>query len=332
MLRALFTSLALCASIVIGAPIAVFGLAHDATRGNIAGLPGSLLFLRFGEVWQLDLQTLGQRMLIKASNGSITHVAHSPDRQRIAYSVLSLSPTYQVTGGEIMVANADGSDPQTLVRQEGGTAAVGWPAWSGDGTRVAYDVSGLVDASHRIEEVEVQSGTRFTLAASGSQPALSPDGRWLVYTDRGYVAWSIWSFDRTTSGTTKVVPEEWFKDSDVPTFSPDGSTLVFVAAGAGPAQGALTHVLGLLGTTLGGVAGAHDLAEPFDLWTIAPDGSSPRRLAALRNVQPYLAWSPDGRYIAAWGASGLQIVDTAANNAVHLESTDPGAAGISWGV
>jgi Tol biopolymer transport system component len=133
------------------------------------------------------------------------------------------------------------------------------------------------------------------------------------------------------------VPEAWFNDSDVPTFSPDGSLLVFVAAGPGPIQGGLSGVLGRLGDLLPGVAEAHDLPDPFDLWTISPAGTGIRRLALLGNIQPYLAWSPDGRYIAAWGSGGLQIVDTAAGFAV-----DPvqfprgrfadGSGGISWGL
>jgi len=246
--------------------------------------------------------------------------------------VLSLTATFQVASSDIVVANADGSDPHSLVHEEGTRSVVGWPAWSGDGTRLAYDVTGLVDASHRIEEVDLVSGARSLVIGSGSQPVLSPDGRWLVYTDRGFVAWSIWSLDRTTSGNAKVVPEEWFKDSDVPSFSPDGTMLVFVAAGAGPSQGGLIQTLGVLGEVFAGVAEAHDLADPFDLWAISPDGADLRRLAALRNVQPYLAWSPDGRYLAAWGASGLQLLDTAAANAFRLVLNEPGAGGISWGL
>lgn len=63
---------------------------------------------------------------------------------------------------------------------------------------------------------------------------------------------------------------------------------------------------------------------------VRPDGSGLKRVAALSNEQPYVAWSPDGRHVAVWGGIGLQIVD-AASGAVRLLRNPVGTGPISWG-
>jgi Tol biopolymer transport system component len=128
------------------------------------------------------------------------------------------------------------------------------------------------------------------------------------------------------------VAENWFIDSDVPLFAPDGSRVLFVAAGLGPQQGqvGLIALLAMLGSELVPIAEAHQIPDPFDLWSMRPDGSGLSRVAPIRNVQAYPAWSPDSRFVATWGMDGLQVVD-ATTGGVQLLSIDPNIAPISWG-
>ena len=75
------------------------------------------------------------------------------------------------------------------------------------------------------------------------------------------------------------------------------------------------------------VAAAHGL--PWDLWEIRLDGSGLRRLTNLAEDDPSLAWSPDGRWLAFQGGSGVYIVDVATTTLYQL-SEAVGFGGMDW--
>ena len=318
---------------VLGAALFDPGPAPLAAQDGAAGLGGRLLYLDGGAIWALALPSGDRQPFLQLAAGVITHVAHSPDRQRLAYSVLHLAPGYQILGSDIVVAGADGSDPRTVVHQEGAATSLGWPAWSGDGAQLVYSATDLGSGVQQLEEIDLRSSARASVLEGGSSPSPSPDGQWLVYsysTDRG---WGIGSLHRPSGTRREVVSDTSFVDSDVPSFSPDGQVVAFVAAGPGPAsrgEHLLPGLTGLLQRALIPAAQAHEIDEPFDLWSIRPDGSGLARVALLKNLQPYLAWSPDGRHLAVWGGSGLQVVDTATGG-VRWLSPVAGTGPISWG-
>jgi len=59
------------------------------------------------------------------------------------------------------------------------------------------------------------------------------------------------------------------------------------------------------------------------------------RAAELLSEEPYISWSPDGRYLAAWGRLGLQIVDATNGSStgfpVQWLTALPSGGPISWG-
>src|SRR5262249_9801944 len=59
-----------------------------AAEQGTDGLGGALLYLEQGAIWRLDLAS-GQAAQWRGADGAlVTYLAHSPDRQRLAYSVL----------------------------------------------------------------------------------------------------------------------------------------------------------------------------------------------------------------------------------------------------
>ena len=100
---------------VMGAPT---GGAHLLASMQAAAPSGILLYLNRGDIWQLNLASKAQMLLIHPPAGIVTRLAHSPDRRQIAYSVLYLDQMYHILGGDIVVADADGSNQQTVVHED----------------------------------------------------------------------------------------------------------------------------------------------------------------------------------------------------------------------
>ena len=307
-------------------------LSSHAAQVDPGAYSGTLLYLDGGAIWQLDLRSGDRQRIVDGDSGLITHLAHSPDRQRIAYSVLYLGAGYQTLGSDVVVASASGSNPRTVVHETGAQVTVTWPAWSGDGTRLIYATTNLGERVQRLEEVDLATGTRAPVMDGGASPSLSPDGQWVAYSYAGDRGWGIRGLHRPTGRRVELVSDAWFLDSDDPSFSPDGTRVAFVAAGNGPPPGSAVRpaLRGLLAALRTRIASAHDIGEPFDLWSVQPDGANLRRIALLGNEQPYLCWSPDGQHIAAWGAQGLQIVDAATGRVQRVDLT-ANSSPISWG-
>jgi len=337
MIRPLPTMLALVllAGLLLSAPIFGTGAPTRAMQVDFAPYEGSLLYLYRGDIWRFDLATEEARLFLDVGPGLITHVAHSPDRANLAYSVLHLSPTYQILGTEIVVAGADGGSPQTVVREEGSRVSVAWPAWQGDGTSLLYTATNLSDGSQRVEEVDLSTGGRTLVVAGGSSATASPDGRWIAYDLAVGRRWAIWNLDRSTGARAQLVSDTWFDDADVPSFSPDSATLAFVAVGPGPraARDPAPSLASMLGRHLVPIAEAHEFeGAVFDLWAVRPDGSGLRRVETLYAEQPTIAWSPTGRHIAVWGGNELHIVDMASDPVrFRVLRNPPGTGPISWG-
>jgi Tol biopolymer transport system component len=122
--------------------------------------------------------------------------------------------------------------------------------------------------------------------ASESGPALSPDGRTLLYARTYGVGGGFRLIARELNG-----PEERLvaSDSSDPAWSADGAWIAFVSA---PPTGCRTA------------------SACIRLVVARPDGTE-RRVVIARQVISGPAWSPDGRSIAFTGVGGLEIVAVA---------------------
>ena len=112
----------------------------------------------------------------------------SPDGRRLAFESKRSGFT-----GEIWVADADGSNPQSLTHGMAGFQ--GSPYWSPDGRRIVFD-SLDDDLHYHIWIIDADGGSprRLTTQADNEHaPTWSRDGRWIYFSSvQGGAARDIW--------------------------------------------------------------------------------------------------------------------------------------------
>jgi Tol biopolymer transport system component len=161
---------------------------------------------------------------------------------------------------EVFVMDADGSG-RTVVA----SAPASDPAWSPDGTRIAY-VRGTRSPSVFVANAD---GSRERRVAEGATPAWSPDGSRLVVSRRGSVGADLWVID-VSSGAERRLSRTDKPERD-PAWSPDGRTIAFVRSEARGGDG---------------------------IYAVRPDGRGLRRLTRSSHELFGPAWSPDAKHIA----------------------------------
>ena len=145
---------------------------------------------------------------------------------RIAY-VAKQGARYQ-----LVVADADGADPQTIVSTDEPILS---PRWSPDGNRIAY-----VSLEQKKPIVYVQNlatGARTAIAAfrgSNSAPAWSPDGRQLAVTLSRDGGSQLFLMNADGTGVRRVMTSPG-ADTEA-SFTPDGKALLFTSDRGGSPQ------------------------------------------------------------------------------------------------
>jgi TolB protein len=184
-------------------------------------------------------------------------------------------------GPTIYLANADGSGAAPLTE---GTR----PAWSGDGTRVAF-----TENFSSVAVINVD-GTERRILGPGRDPAWSPDGTTIAYAAEGGTG--IWAIAPDGSGARVLISNEAVGGSDYgvgwPVWSPDGSTIAFVRM---------------------------SFYDGWGLYVMNADGTDVRPLTGVgenwAKAEP--AWSPDGARIVFESYDWL-IDETGLGRGVHV--------------
>ena len=260
---------------------AMAGDKSDAATVVVTELPGfafDLIYDRWSgttliepALYRVDIRTVDATPHPIVPGDRTSDATASPNGDKIAF----VAPEGGHT--EIFVANADGSNVKRLTS---GTLSADQPAWSPDGTRIAYRLSAnFSPARIWVMNADGTDVHAITNDAPGEHhhPAWSPrqaDGSYrIAYAQAamkdGYMRAQIWRIRDDGTDRQIVSDESIGAYDDEPSWSPDGTRIVFVRSG-----------------------------QELVVVTVSDRNERPLLLGDIDGEQHEPAWSPDGSLIA----------------------------------
>lgn len=199
--------------------------------------------------------------------------------------------------GRVYRVDSDGADAVPVT--PAGVKAFS-PVWTPDGQRVIYTEL----PAGRLVVRELQSGRQEVLPPTTEllnfAPAVSPDGRVLVFTRSGEDGTHLYAYNLAERCCLQRLTAGRFSDNLSPTFSPDGRRIAFASTRAGVPQ---IYVMSADGTE-------PELFAPFD-YGVTGSSYAPE-------------WSPDGLHLAfhreVAGAYQVFVMDVASRTVRQLTS------------
>jgi tol-pal system beta propeller repeat protein TolB len=171
---------------------------------------------------------------------------------------------------QIHTISADGTGEVNVTDDP--SASYSQPAWSPDGTKLAFVKSSpQEDNDVYVMDADGSHVTRLTKdGALDGFPAWSPDGSRIAFVSQRSGYWNIWVMNADGSKVRNLTHDSTFNID--PAWSPDGAKIAFAS-----------------------IRGRN---QQNDIYTMNADGSGVQRLTSTKQSDRYPAWSPDGARIA----------------------------------
>jgi dipeptidyl aminopeptidase/acylaminoacyl peptidase len=148
------------------------------------------------DLWRLED---GGPVPIASSTLNEMNPEFSPDSKRIVFV-----SDRGGRGGEIWVAQADGSGPTRIVQASG--RLIGGPRWSPDGSFIAYDAR-KQDGTSAIYVVDSSGGLSREVTSQANVPTWSRDGKWLYFGSRRSGSRQVWRIPASGGSATQITSE-----------------------------------------------------------------------------------------------------------------------------
>ena len=209
-------------------------------------------------------------------------------------------------GGDLYSVNPGGSGLTRLTWSAQAEA----PAWSPDGTRIAYE--SLLGGHLHIWVMNADGSGQTQLTFSSgvgedADPTWSPDGAQIAFGSTRAGAWNLWVMS-ADGGSLRRVSDVF---GDDPAWSPDGRRLAYLGldgVGVVGVDGGDPHVVSAPGSAAGAPSWSPDGTQivfsrnspggyPGELYVANVDGSSERQLTSGGAANAAPSWSPDGSQI-----------------------------------
>jgi Tol biopolymer transport system component len=253
-------------------------------------------------LYSVGLDGTGGRFLTGQSapaDGSILVEAHpdwSPEAGRIVFTRYIVEGR-KAAAPKIWAVEADGSN---LVQLTHGPRPDFLPAWSPDGTKIAFTREFRGSAEIFLMNADGSGVTQVThdRAAHDQHPTWSPDGRRIAYTSNTESDQDLFVMNVDGSQPTRVTDGP-FEASD-PAWSPDGRQLAFIC--------------------------------DADLCLVgSEEGSRPEQLLGSATAEFSPRWSPDGKWIAFARDPGLLMLLEIATKKLVRVPLKGNSFTLSWG-
>jgi Tol biopolymer transport system component len=151
-------------------------------------------------------------------------------------------------------------------------------SWSPDGKTIAFDSirSGKLNIyTWRLETRELKRIT--STNANDFTPEWSPDGKQIAFASDRTGHNEIFVVDLASDAQRQLTKDN--SDDIHPHWSPDGQRIIYCSARDNPNQTSAPE------------------GEIYEIYTIKPDGSDPKRITSDKGINTYPSYSPDGRQI-----------------------------------